>query len=126
MKRVVVQTLNNKRVLSDKCYVAERFFERLIGLMGLSGREKLQRGEAMFFPRCNNIHMWFMWTSIDVIFLRRESGKNQVWRVTSIRERIMPWRPLPVMDVQASETLELPAGAAHKFQLKVGDEVCIN
>src|SRR4051812_30737808 len=88
-----VQALKNKAVISDKCIVAESFIDRLRGLIG---RTRLDAGEGMLFPRCNDIHMWFMSIPIDVVFLRREgSGSSSTWIVSSLRENLRPWRLLP-------------------------------
>ncbi|MCM2276604.1 MAG: DUF192 domain-containing protein [Oligoflexia bacterium] len=99
--------------------MAERFFDRLRGLIG---RKSLSPGEAMLFPDCNDIHMWFMSIPLDVVFLRAD-GVN-AYRVSSIREGIRPWRLLPVRDGAADLTLELPAGAARLHALEKGDRLC--
>ncbi|MGE0615812.1 MAG: DUF192 domain-containing protein [Bacteriovoracia bacterium] len=119
-RRVTIQTLKNKAVLAEKCIVAERFLERLVGLIG---RATLNAGEGMFFPRCNNIHMWFMRMPIDVVFIRRAGDR---WEVSSVRENVRPWKLLPVADFRATETLELPLGTIQRCGVSAGDEVCIN
>ncbi|MCM2323545.1 MAG: DUF192 domain-containing protein [Oligoflexia bacterium] len=102
--------------------MAERYFDRLRGLIG---RRTLQPGEAMLFPRCNDIHMWFMSVPLDVVFLREEKGGGApVYRVTSIREGIRPWRPLPVRDGRADVTLELPMGSVQRCGIEEGDRLC--
>ena len=122
--RVSVELLKNQAVIADKCFVAECFLSRLKGLMG---RSALELGEGLLLPRCNNIHMWFMRTSIDVVFLRKkEVRKNTtVYEVSSVRENIRPWKLLPVCDFKAGETLELPAGIVRQHALAPGDELCI-
>lgn len=122
---VRVQTLKNKAVLSDKCHVAECFVDRLRGLIGKKG---LEPGEAMFFPRNNSIHMWFMRFPIDVIFVtqvKREEEGMKVYRVSSAHEKVRAWRPHPLIDWRASETLELPEGTIRKHAIQPGDELCI-
>lgn len=114
-----VRSLTNQAVIADKCFEAIRFFDRFIGLMG---KKEMPSGEAMFFPRCNDIHMWFMSIPIDVVFLKRD-GAN--WRVTSLRQDVQPWRILPLRDGSAQDTLELPAGTIERCKLSVGDQLCI-
>lgn len=119
-----VQNLTNHRVIADKCSVAERYFPRLKGLMG---RTQMDSGEALFFPRCNSIHMWFMKIPIDVVFLKAEissDGKRRA-KVISIHSDVQPWRFLPLSHWSANETLELAAGTIRKMEIAVGDELCI-
>lgn len=119
-----VQNLTNHRVIADKCSVAERYFPRLKGLMG---RSHMESGEALLFPRCNSIHMWFMKIPIDVVFLKAEissDGKRRA-KVISIHSDVQPWRILPLSHWSANETLELAAGSIRKMEIAVGDELCI-
>jgi uncharacterized membrane protein (UPF0127 family) len=114
-----VHSLRNQTVIADRCVEANSFLARLRGLIG---RKKFEPGEGMLFPKCNDIHMWFMSIPIDVIFLKRE--KN-VFRVTSVRGGVRPWRALPLRDGGASETLELPSGTIERCELREGDTLCI-
>lgn len=119
-----VQILKNQRVISDKCIVAKCFYTRLKGWMG---RRSLDEGEGMLFPKCNNIHMYFMRIPIDVVFLRSEKradGTMQA-RVMSVHSDVQPWRALPLMDMSGTDTLELPAGSVQRHELRPGDELCI-
>src|ERR1700731_3211103 len=120
-RTVSVQSLKNQALIADKCFVAERFFDRLKGLIG---RSELNEGLGMLFPKCNSIVMWFMSIPLDVVFVRRErtsDGENR-WRVTSTKSGIRPWRPLPLQDGQASDTLELPMGTIDRCDIRAGDE----
>ena len=121
-----VQSLKNQQLIADKCHVAECFLDRLRGLIG---KARLEQGEAMLFPRCNDIHMWFMRIPIDVVFARAEKsaeGGKRVLRVTKVCESVKPWRLLPLRDGGATETLELPVGSIRRCDLHVGDELCIS
>ena len=124
MRRIRVVSLKNQRVIADKCFVADRFFVRLRGLIG---RSSLSRTEGMWFPRCSSVHTWWMSMPIDVVFLRRSrSGRPNAWEVTSVHPSVRPWRLLPVGDWNSSDVLELAAGAAEEESLLPGDEVeCI-
>lgn len=126
MKRTVrVQSLKNQAVIADKCLVANRFFDRLRGLIG---KTALAPGEAMLFPKCNDIHMWFMSMPIDVVFVRvsRSQDGTTVYRVSSAHENVRPWKPLPLRDGKASDTLELAAGTVRRLGISAGDELCIS
>ncbi|MBI3534701.1 MAG: DUF192 domain-containing protein [Deltaproteobacteria bacterium] len=122
MRIIKVKSLKNQQVMSDKCYVAEFFFDRLKGLMG---KTVLMEGEAMLFPRCQSVHMWFMKMSLDIIFLKQGKEK-ETHEVTSIFVQVKPWKLLPLLDVKASEVLELQAGITKKLNIQVGDKLCIN
>jgi len=120
-----IQSLKNQQLIADKCHVAESFLDRLRGLIGKS---RLEPGYGMLFPRCNDIHMWFMRIPIDVVFMRMEKSASgeSLLRVTRVFESAKPWRPLPIRDGQASETLELPVGTIQRCDIQVGDALCIN
>ncbi len=123
-KRIVkIKSLKNQAFIADKCVVAESFFDRLQGLIG---KRELAPGEAMLFPRCNDIHMWFMTIPIDVVFLTRAASDEGEERfvVSSVREGVRPWKLLPVMDLRASVTLEMAAGSVAKFDIRPGDPLC--
>ncbi len=137
MANKCVKSVKSQVVIADRCVVAESFFERFRGLIG---RDRLADGEAMFFPRCNDIHMWFMSIPIDVVFLTkvnegetssananpRGAGTPVYYQVASIRRNLRPWKPLPVRDGRASETLELPLGTVDRCAIGVGDQLCIS
>jgi uncharacterized membrane protein (UPF0127 family) len=92
------------------------------------GKSKLDAGQGMLFPQCNDIHMWFMGMSLDVVFLALQSPRalgTENYRVTSLHENVRPWKALPLRDRQASETLELPPGVIRARQIAVGDSIQI-
>jgi uncharacterized membrane protein (UPF0127 family) len=100
--------------------MAVSFFGRAKGLIG---KTEFPQGEAMFFPHCNDIHMWFMRIPIDVVFVvKAERG----FKVTRTFERAQPWRLLPIRDGRATETVELPVGTVERCDIRVGDELCIS
>lgn len=80
-----IPLIESGRTLVPKCYVAEGFFSRLMGLMG---RKTIPPDEALAFPRCNSIHTFFMRFAIDVVFV---DGSGKVVRVI---ESLKPWRML--------------------------------
>ncbi len=106
-------SLKNQAVISEKCHVAECFWNRLKGLIGKS---TWSPGEGMLFPECRSIHMWFMRVPIEVVFLNEG-------RVTSLWRNVKPWRLVPVVDFRARDVLELPPGTIDRSKLEVGDRV---
>ena len=92
------------------------------------GRDSIDSGFAMLFPKCNSVHVWFMRTAIDVVFCQRSnrSGSEQVLTVTSVVSNVKPWKLLPILDLKATDVLELKAGRAHACGLQAGDELCLS
>ena len=122
----IVQILKNRSLLADKVSVADRPWDRLKGLLGVTGLEK---GGGLLIPACNSVHMWGMSIALDIVFLRRIDGKLPMdtrYRITSIRPRIKPWRIFPLGDLRATDTLELAAGFAAEGDLKVGQELDVS
>jgi uncharacterized membrane protein (UPF0127 family) len=122
--KVKIRVLKNEIVLAEECVVAESFFDRLKGLIGT---KTFSTGQGLLLKPCNNIHMWFMSVSIDVIFGKEEIYNNQlVIMVSSFKENIKPWRIFPLGDMRASQTLELPVGTIQRCNIRKGDILCIN
>jgi uncharacterized membrane protein (UPF0127 family) len=105
--------------VAKRARVADGFFARLRGLIGTT---EFPEGEALLFPRCNNIHMWMMSISIDAVFLGKcDSG----WRVMSVHPQLQPWKILPVGNRNAEDVLELPVGTVERLKLRNGEVLCI-
>ena len=115
---VCLKTFKSQSLIAEKCIVAECFWDRFRGWIG---RARVEPGEGLLFPRCNSVHMWFMRIPIDVVFLKREGGDR--YTVTSTRS-VRPWRPLPVWDRRATETLELPEGTIRRLAIATGETLC--
>lgn len=113
---VKILSLRNQTTISDKCFVAVRFFDRLIGLIG---KTHFDVGEGMLFPKCQSVHTWFMKTAIDVVFL-----KNDV--VHAVYPAVKPWKIWPLVELKASDVLELPAGSIERLSIHAGDQICIS
>ena len=123
---IQVRSLKNQALIADKCLVADSFFSRFKGLLGQS--VSLETGEGLLLRPCSDIHMWFMRIAIDVVFVsvRRNDDGTQSRFVASVHENVRPWRPLPLRDGKASETLELPVGTIRRCALSAGDELCLS
>ncbi len=83
-------------------------------LRGMIGRRFSDTMDAMVFPRCNAIHMFFMTVPLDVLFLDREN------RVIRVVQRLRPWHP-GVWAGKAVTTVEFPAGTLDN--VKKGDRI---
>ena len=92
--------MRRANILGVDAEVAERFAERLRGLIGRKG---LDRGKGMLIVRCNCIHTFFMRFPIDATFLDRQGNVIRVVR------GIRPWRPLVWGGWRARSVLETAA-----------------
>jgi uncharacterized protein len=98
----------------QRCIVADTALTRMRGLLG---RSDLKEGEGLLLRPANSVHMFFMRFEIDVVFLDRELG------VRKIVERLRPWRMAGCRGARAA--LELPAGAAGRYGITVGERLSL-
>ena len=109
----IVPLKKENRILIPQCSLATNFFTRFFGLMG---RSTIGREEAIFFPRCNSIHTFFMRMPIDVVFVSTEG------EVIDIKHSLKPWRLLfPI--TRAAHTLEMRAQLAQELGIARGDRL---
>ena len=99
------------RKLWDAVNVADSFFTRFRGLMG---RKSMAAGEGLLITACNQVHTFNMRFEIDVIYLTKEL---RVIRV----DTIPPARIGPFIK-RAASVLEVQAGSAAKYGIKLNDE----
>lgn len=102
---VVDETLG--RALAAEARVADRFIDRLRGLMF---EARLRPGEGLIIVPCASIHMVGMRFSIDAVFFDREG------RVTRVARRVRPWVGLALAPRSTRGVVELPAGAADEVE----------
>jgi uncharacterized membrane protein (UPF0127 family) len=105
--RMPQRDINGMRVA-----LARRFLPRLVGLLGRRG---LADDEALLLAPCNNIHTFFMRFRIDVVFLDQDGA------VLLIVPALRPWRVAAAR--RAYACLELAAGGAKRFDLRVGQRL---
>ena len=154
-KKVSVRLVKSKAVIADRCVVAESFFERLRGLIGrdrlVDGEGMLfhRCNDIHMWFMSIPIDVVFLTKSAqqseqaqgESEFVNADQratgapgpngpaaqkGGPVFYKVASIRRGLRPWRPLPVRDGQATETLELPAGTIDRCAIGVGDQLCIS
>ena len=92
--------MRRAKILGIDAEVAERFTERLRGLIG---RDGLECGKGMLIVRCNCIHTFFMRFPIDATFLDRQGN------VVKVVRNIRPWRPWVWGGWRAASVLETAA-----------------
>lgn len=87
-------------------------------MRGLLGRSALGAGNGLWIEPAPSVHTYFMRFAIDVVFLDRDR------RVLRVAERIAPWRVVGARHARVA--LELPAGAASRAGLAVGDTLMVS
>ena len=101
-------------VVCARCVLADRPWSRLRGLLGRSG---LAPDEGLLLRPVGSIHTMFMRFRIDVVFLDRDNA------VVKIVHDLRPWRFAAAR--RAKAVLELPAGAAERARLAVGEALVV-
>lgn len=102
MRYVSVTNTTTGARLASHAAVAESFFARFLGLQF---RRALPTGAGLVLLPTSSIHMFFMFMSIDAVFVNAE---NIVVRVA---RRLRPWTVGPIVP-NALYCIELPAGVA--------------
>jgi uncharacterized protein len=113
MRYARVANRSRDRVLGSRVAVADRWWQRLRGLLG---RPALRPGEGLLLTPCRAVHMHGVGFPIDVAFLDRAGV------VVSVYPRLAPgartrWHR------RAVSALELPAGTLELSGTSEGDEL---
>ncbi|MCB9073288.1 MAG: DUF192 domain-containing protein [Bdellovibrionaceae bacterium] len=109
---MILRRLDTTQPLCEHFNVAESFSKRLVGLIGT----KQFKNSALWIPRCNWIHTFFMSIPIDVVYIDRQMT------IRKIDHALPPWRlPFPVFS--AASVIEMDAGMANKLNLQIGDKL---
>lgn len=106
----MLQRLQPTVQICSKVKVAKSFKSRLVGLIGTQNMNDY----ALYIPECNWIHTFFMSCAIDVVYIDKKM------QIKKIDHELKPWRlARPVLSAQ--NVIELEAGTARKFELKIGE-----
>jgi uncharacterized protein len=96
-------------VILERCWMADRPWSRMRGLLG---RDGLEQGEGLLLKPCGSVHTLFMRFPIDVVFLDRELF------VVAVRPEVRPWRTAGARGAKVA--LELAAGEAARLRIAPG------
>jgi hypothetical protein len=99
--------------VADHARLANRFWSRLIGLLG---RSRLSAGEGLVLAPGNAIHTLFMRMAIDVIFIDKDG------EVVKTAVNVRPFR-IVMCPLRTRYTLELPVGVIEQTGTAVGDRI---
>jgi uncharacterized membrane protein (UPF0127 family) len=94
--------------------ITETARERMRGLLG---HDQLSADHALLIKRCGSVHTFGMRFAIDVVFLDRFERAVAVHHDVGKRRMLFNFR--------ATQALEMPAGAARKLGLSVGDQLVV-
>lgn len=112
MKEAVIYLKGQKIV---DIYVADSFWTRFRGLMGKTSEQITDMGGLLIKP-CSQIHMFFMKTPIDVVYL---DSKNKIVKIDC---EVPTWKCCRKVNGSKS-VIELPKGAAIQLELKENDQL---
>ena len=104
---------NGERAISVEVETARSWWARFKGLML---RAPLDEGRGLYLEKTNSIHMCFMRFAIDAVYL------DDARRILKIAPHLLPWLGLSCCR-GAWGCLELPAGAAARLGLAVGERL---
>jgi hypothetical protein len=113
----VVRNVTRSTILAERVRSGDTFWARFRGLML---RPPLADGEGLWLPGANGIHMFFMRSAIDAVFVG-PAGTDGSRPVVSVRPRLRPWLDVVWWVRGARGVLELPAGAAERSGTREGD-----
>jgi uncharacterized membrane protein (UPF0127 family) len=108
---MLVNETRNK-VLAGKLLIADRFWQRMIGLLG---KQQLPPNEGLLITPCSAVHTLFMRFPIDVLFVSRD------FIVLKAVENLRPWRFAGCN--RARLVIELRAGTVAQTGTAVGDKL---
>jgi uncharacterized membrane protein (UPF0127 family) len=114
-RRPVTVSTAQRRLLCERCTIADRPLPRMRGLLG---RSELRSGEGLLLRPAPAIHTWFMRFPIDALFLDRDL------RVLAVRRELRPWRM--AWQKGARAVLELAAGEAQMRNIAPGDQLVLD
>lgn len=103
----------DKQVVVENLKTADNIITRLIGLLNKSS---LNDGEGLLIKPCRSIHSIGMKFVFDAVFLDKDN------KVVYIIHEMHPMRISPIVS-EAVSVLEIPAAAAKRTCLAIGDKL---
>jgi uncharacterized membrane protein (UPF0127 family) len=117
-----VRNLTRGTIVAARVAVGASLWRRFRGLMG---RASLERGEGLWLPGTNGIHMLFMRFPIDCAFVGPPDPHGGA-AVVGVRRSLPPWRGVVWYVRGAKGVIELPAGALESSGTQVGDTLAFD
>jgi len=111
----LVNKSDNKTLISH-LEVAQGLWPRMKGLLG---RKNLPADQALWIPRCNSIHTFFMKFPIDLVFIDADMVVKKT--IAGVRPGRVVW---PVW--QATGVIELSEGFLQNNPLRIGEQLHVD
>jgi uncharacterized protein len=112
----MVALVHDGHVVVGRIQRADSFGARFMGLMG---RPSVGEDEGLLLPSTSSIHMFFMRTAIDCLFLAAPDSEGHQ-QVIEVRERLRPWLGVVWWARGARDCVELSPGAVARLGLRRG------
>lgn len=113
LNKIIYKAFINGEIFADKIMLADNFSQRLVGLLD---KKKLDSGEGLLINKCKQVHTFFMKFNIDVIFLSNDD-------IIVAIENDFKKSKISGYEKKAFKVLELKAGEAEKFKIKINDHI---
>lgn len=108
-----VTNMSRGVVLVDKGRVADNFWTRLKGLIGV---RTLAEGDGLLINGSKGVHCMFMSIPIDVVYVDKDD------QIIAIDQNMRPWTVGRIFPA-SRYVLELPAGTARRTGTTIGDRL---
>lgn len=103
------------RTVSEQLVVANSFGSRLKGLLG---KKSIPNDLALWIPRCDSIHTFFMKFPIDVVFVDGNFVVRRLYR------NLLPWR-MTLPNWTNKSVFEFASGVIDSTPLELGDQLYV-
>ena len=110
-----VHNLTRNVTVVDQGQVADSYFKRLKGLIGV---RQLDAGEGLLIKPCKDIHTHFMLIPIDVLYVDANN------RIVGIDPDLKTWR-FGRRRGKARFVIEIPSGTAARTGSTIGDQLIV-
>ena len=111
-----VENLTRNTVLVEQGRVADNFWKKFRGLMGV---RQLPPGDGLLITHCDNVHTHFMRMPIDVLYVNRHNC------IVGIDPAMKTWR-IGRKHAESAYVIELPSGTTMHTQSAIGDQLKIS
>jgi uncharacterized protein len=108
-----ITNANRSTVLVDRGRVADNFWTRLKGLIGV---RTLAEGDGLLINGSKGVHCMFMSIPIDVLYVDNQD------RIIAVDQAMKPWTVGRIRPA-SRYVIELPAGTAARTGTTVGDQI---
>lgn len=110
---------DENEAIVDKLKIADSFFSRFKGYML---KKRINLDEALLLSNTKQIHTFWMFTDIDVVYLKKID--NNSYNIIGLQKGLRPWR-IGSLNKKTTDVLELKSGKIEAVNIKIGDKIAI-